>query len=101
IQEAAKVITESIDKEAKVIFGTIKDDRLKKGEVKVTVIATGFPADVQRRSLYTQPERTREINFGSSSTASTNSAAVEKEAPAVTKKETPAVQATAPMASDF
>ncbi|OGI87166.1 cell division protein FtsZ [Candidatus Nomurabacteria bacterium RIFCSPLOWO2_01_FULL_33_24] len=43
IQESAKIITESIDKDAKVIFGTIKDDHLKKGEMKVTVIATGFP----------------------------------------------------------
>jgi cell division protein FtsZ len=45
IQEAAKVITEAIDKDAKVIFGTIRDERLKKGEVKVTVIATGFGAE--------------------------------------------------------
>ncbi|MDD5153033.1 MAG: cell division protein FtsZ [Candidatus Pacebacteria bacterium] len=43
IQDAAKVITESIDPNAKVIFGTVKDDRLKKGEIKVTVIASGFP----------------------------------------------------------
>lgn len=52
IQEAAKVITESIDKDAKVIFGTIKDDRLKKGEMKVTVIASGFPADLPKKSLF-------------------------------------------------
>ena len=38
IQEAAKIITESIDKDAKVIFGTIRDEKLKKGEIKVTVI---------------------------------------------------------------
>jgi len=43
IQEAAKVITESIDPQAKVIFGTTKDDKLKKNDIKVTVIATGFP----------------------------------------------------------
>ena len=43
IQEAAKVITESIDPDAKVIFGTIRDDKLKKGEIRVTVIASGFP----------------------------------------------------------
>ena len=43
IQEAAKVITESIDPDAKVIFGAIKDGKLKKDEVRVTVIATGFP----------------------------------------------------------
>ncbi len=94
IQEAAKVITESIDKEAKVIFGTIRDDRLKKGEVKVTVIATGFPADVQRRSMYTQPERTQPISFASP--------VKEDKAPeAPAKKEQPPVQQNVPMASDF
>jgi len=43
IQDAAKAITESVDPEAKIIFGTVRDDKLKKNEVKVTVIATGFP----------------------------------------------------------
>ncbi len=43
VQDAARVITESIDPHAKVIFGAIKDDKLKKNELKVTVIATGFP----------------------------------------------------------
>jgi cell division protein FtsZ len=47
VQEAARVITESIDKEAKVIFGAVEDMRLKKGEIKVTVIASGFPADMR------------------------------------------------------
>lgn len=46
IQDAAKVITESIDPQAKVIFGTVRDDKLKKNEVKVTVIAAGFPDGV-------------------------------------------------------
>ncbi len=45
IQDAARVITESIDPHAKVIFGAIKDDKLKKNEIKVTVIATGFPEE--------------------------------------------------------
>jgi len=43
IQAAAKVITESIDPDAKVIFGAIQDERLKKGKLKITVIASGFP----------------------------------------------------------
>ncbi len=43
VQDAARVITESIDPQAKVIFGAIKDEKLKKNELKVTVIATGFP----------------------------------------------------------
>jgi len=43
IQEAAKVITESVDSEAKIIFGTVYDEKLKKNEIKITVIASGFP----------------------------------------------------------
>jgi cell division protein FtsZ len=50
IQDAAKVITESIDPNAKVIFGTTRDDKLKKNEIKVTVIATGFPESAASRS---------------------------------------------------
>jgi cell division protein FtsZ len=50
ITEAAKIITESIDQNAKVIFGAIYDDKLKKDEVKVTVIASGFPQDVANES---------------------------------------------------
>lgn len=42
ISEAARVITEHIDPDAKVIFGAVIDDKLKKGEIKITVVATGF-----------------------------------------------------------
>lgn len=45
IQDAARVITESIDPQARVIFGAIRDEKLKKNELKVTVIATGFPEE--------------------------------------------------------
>ncbi len=45
VQQAAKIITESIDQEAKVIFGAFKDDDLDSNTVRVTVIATGFPED--------------------------------------------------------
>ena len=50
VQEAARVVTEAIDPNAKVIFGTVKDDRLKKNEVKVTVIATGFPSGAANKA---------------------------------------------------
>jgi len=43
IQEAAKIITNSIDTDAKVIFGATHDDRIRKGDIKITVIASGFP----------------------------------------------------------
>ena len=42
INQAAQVITDSVDKEAKIIFGAVHDPRLKKGEIKITVIAAGF-----------------------------------------------------------
>lgn len=42
IKIAAKVITENVDPKAKIIFGAVKDNTLKKGEVKISVIATGF-----------------------------------------------------------
>jgi cell division protein FtsZ len=52
IQEAAKIITESIDKDAKVIFGTIRDEKIKKGEIRVTVIATSFSSETPRKNLF-------------------------------------------------
>lgn len=51
VNQAAKVVTESVDAESKIIFGTIHDDKLKKGEIKITVIATGFnPAQIKSGS---------------------------------------------------
>jgi cell division protein FtsZ len=41
VSEAAKVITQSADPQAKVIFGAIIDETMK-DEIKITVIATGF-----------------------------------------------------------
>lgn len=52
IQDAAKLITESIDPNAKVIFGTVHDDRLKKNELKITVIASGFSDITNKKSLF-------------------------------------------------
>lgn len=52
IQDAAKVITESVDPNAKIIFGTVRDEKLKKGEIKITVIASGFPEGALRKSLF-------------------------------------------------
>jgi len=45
INEAANIVTESIDPNAKVIFGAVVDDQIRKGEIQITVVATGFDAD--------------------------------------------------------
>jgi cell division protein FtsZ len=42
VNTIAEAVTDSVDPEAKIIFGPIHDNKLKKGEIKVTVIATGF-----------------------------------------------------------
>lgn len=55
VQEAAKIITESVDKDAKIIFGIASDPSLKKDEVKVTVIATGFPTGFSNKSHASTP----------------------------------------------
>lgn len=43
VQEAAKVVSDSVDPSAKVIFGIMRDEKLKKGQIRIIVIATGFP----------------------------------------------------------
>lgn len=65
INEAAKIITESVDPDARIIFGAIHDEKLKKNEIKVTVIASGFPEGVEKRNLFSgaakqQPARHEE-----------------------------------------
>ncbi|MBT3705042.1 cell division protein FtsZ [Candidatus Peregrinibacteria bacterium] len=44
VDEAARIITEAADPEANIIFGSVINDSYT-GEMKVTVIATGFEAD--------------------------------------------------------
>ena len=63
IQDAAKIVTESIDPNAKVIFGTSKTDKLKKNEIKVTVIATGFKdiSESGDRKLFHRTSKTENV----------------------------------------
>lgn len=42
INEAANIITENIDPNAKVIFGAVVDEQIRKGDIQITVVATGF-----------------------------------------------------------
>jgi len=70
VQEAAKVINESVDKNAKIIFGMMRDEKLKKGHIRIIVIATGFP-DISggthvgpERSLFSLPTEKRDEERG-------------------------------------
>jgi len=50
INEAANIITENVDPNAKVIFGAVADDQIGKGDIHITVVATGFDAEKVKES---------------------------------------------------
>ena len=66
----------SVDPDAKIIFGTVKDERLKKNELKITVIASGFSDISNKKSLFTniintnkekeEDKKTKLFSFGGS-----------------------------------
>ncbi|MEO0756217.1 MAG: cell division protein FtsZ [Cyanobacteria bacterium J06648_16] len=45
VNSAAEIIYEAVDPNANIIFGAVIDERMQ-GEVRITVIATGFSADM-------------------------------------------------------
>ncbi|MDJ0557147.1 MAG: cell division protein FtsZ [Microcoleaceae cyanobacterium MO_207.B10] len=58
VNAAAETIYEVVDPNANIIFGAVIDDKLQ-GEIKITVIATGFSGEVQTKSAkeMVQPRR--------------------------------------------
>jgi cell division protein FtsZ len=58
VQKAAEIVRAAADPSANIIFGVVRDDTMQ-GEIKITVIATGFGAksstevrhDAQRRTI--------------------------------------------------
>ena len=50
VDEAAKIITESVDSDANIIFGATVNEEYN-GELKITVVATGFDEDSNREHL--------------------------------------------------
>lgn len=65
IDEAAKAITEAADSDANIIFGAIIDEAMQ-GEVKITVIATGFESEHTRVTRTPLTRETRPENIPSS-----------------------------------
>jgi cell division protein FtsZ len=50
INDIAKLISENADPSAKIIFGTYYDRKLKKGQIKVTLVATGFDGAINGKN---------------------------------------------------
>lgn len=42
VEKIGKIISEKVDSKAKVIFGVSQDKKIKKGEIKISLIVTGF-----------------------------------------------------------
>ena len=57
VNAAAEIIYEVVDPNANIIFGAVIDERLQ-GEIKITVIATGFSGEVSS----SQASRTQNVN---------------------------------------
>lgn len=57
VNSAAETIYEVVDPEANIIFGAVVDDRLQ-GEIRITVIATGFSLSPRGEEEKVQPSRT-------------------------------------------
>lgn len=51
IEEAAKLIHDSVDPEANIIWGTVLDENLT-GEIRVTLVATGFDTERSTQAAY-------------------------------------------------
>jgi cell division protein FtsZ len=109
VQEAAKVVGESVDKSAKIIFGIMRDEKLKKGQIRIIVIATGFPEGTlesvssAERSLFSMaPKEQQEVKGRIFNDIAKREVEVEvkeeKKEPVVTavpqKREEPVVQTT-------
>jgi cell division protein FtsZ len=52
INDAAKLVAQTVDPGAKIIFGAYQDRKLKANQIKVTVVATGFSQSGQGNSLF-------------------------------------------------
>ncbi len=61
VDEAARIVTEAADPEANIIFGAVIDDSYT-GQIKCTVIATGFEAQQSASSLATSAPAFRTLS---------------------------------------
>jgi cell division protein FtsZ len=67
IDEAAKVITDAVDPDAQIIFGAVVDEAMT-GEIKITVIATGFDGKERKVSSGVGASETRRVDYPSEPT---------------------------------
>ena len=100
VQEAARIVTESVDSNAKIIFGASKDEKLKKGEIKITVIATSFPTggtpSVRSGQLFAFPNREKERDADLSAIGKIHNVIAPAPAPVLNATQEPPKEAVLP-----
>lgn len=72
VSEIAKIITENVDPGAKIIFGAYHDRKLRAGQIKVTLVATGFNGLSLKKDdslgLFSSGEKSSRASFKSEET---------------------------------
>jgi cell division protein FtsZ len=63
ISDAAKMVRQTVDPGAKIIFGAYYDRQLKQGHIKITLVATGFSA-ATTNSLFGAPGVSSRTYYG-------------------------------------
>lgn len=64
ISEIADYITQEASEDAMIKFGTVKNTKLKKGEIKITVIASNFENQMYGSGLFSQDTYSEVSTFG-------------------------------------
>ncbi|KKU94905.1 MAG: Cell division protein FtsZ [Parcubacteria group bacterium GW2011_GWA1_48_11b] len=87
INDVAKIIGESVDPSARIIFGAYHDRKLKKGTIKVILIATGFNGSALKNgessiinSLFSKPPIAEEVIIRNPAMKESEAAVAEKNA---------------------
>lgn len=81
INEAANIITENIDPNAKVIFGAVVDEQIRKGDIQITVVATGFDSGKIQEMPIGLVNRAKSPTIGSLTQNQTPTSAYRREEP--------------------
>lgn len=89
VDEAARIITEAADPDATIIFGAVVNDSYT-GEIKVTVIATGFDSSRREKPSFFQREHSGLQASSSSTTGQMSQSSVPAARPMESELDIPA-----------
>lgn len=62
VDEAAKIITKTVDSDAKIIFGAVIDEQMS-DEVRITVVATGFDEVARKKPMSARQPVAAAVSF--------------------------------------